>query len=126
FVIVSNGLEFYIEAVLRSLGIEGIEVHAAKSTFTPDGVQVQYFAPDGTPLQDGFKEAYINLYLSQGHRVLYAGNGTSDAFASRHAHTVFATGDLLDYYRRNGLTCEPFDDLTEIVNLLPHPRRRSA
>ena len=118
FVIVSNGLAFYIEAVLRSLGIEGIEVHAANSTFTPDGVQVQYLAPDGTPLQDGFKEAYIKLFLSQGHKVLYAGNGTSDAFASRHAQTVFATGDLLDYYRRNGLNCESFDDLTDVVSLL--------
>jgi len=116
FVIVSNGLEFYIEAILRALGIQGIEVHAAKNAFAPEGVKVEYVGPDGTVLQDGLKEAYIKLFLSQGYRVLYAGNGISDTFASRHAHTVFATGDLLDYYRRNGLSCEPFDDLRDVVS----------
>jgi len=115
FVIVSNGLQFYIEAVLRALGIEGIEVRAATNRFAPDGVHVQYIAPDGTILQDGFKEAYIKLFLSEGYRVIYVGNGTSDSYASRHAHEVFATGDLLSYYMRHELACIPFDDLTDVV-----------
>jgi 2-hydroxy-3-keto-5-methylthiopentenyl-1-phosphate phosphatase len=116
FVIVSNGLQFYIEAILRALGIKGIEVRAATNQFRTDGVQVQYIAPDGTVLQDGFKEAYIKLFLSEGYRVVYVGNGTSDSYASRHAHLVFATGDLLAYYQRHDLPCVPFDDLTEVVN----------
>ena len=116
FVIVSNGLQFYIEAILRALGVTGIEVHAATNQFKPDGVHVQYVAPDGAVLQDGFKEAYINLYLSEGYRVVYVGNGTSDSYASRHAHLVFATGDLLSYYQRHELPCVPFDDLTQVVS----------
>jgi 2-hydroxy-3-keto-5-methylthiopentenyl-1-phosphate phosphatase len=116
FAIVSNGLQFYIEAILRSLGIEGTEVHAATNEFRHDGVRVQYIAPDGTVLQDGFKEAYIKKYLSEGYRVVYVGNGTSDSYASRHAQLVFATGDLLTYYQRHELPCIPFDDLTQVVN----------
>ena len=118
FVIVSNGLQFYIEAILRALGIKGIEVRAATNKFQTDGVQVQYVAPDGTVLQDGFKEAYTKLFLGQGYRVIYVGNGTSDSYASRHADLVFATGDLLTYYQRHELQCIPFDDLTEVVNAL--------
>ncbi len=118
FVIVSNGLQFYIEAVLRSLGIEGIEVRAATNAFHPDGVQVQYIAPDGTLLQDGFKEAYIKQYLSEGYQVIYVGNGTSDSYASRHAHMVFATGELLNYYQKHALSCIPFDDLSDVVTNL--------
>lgn len=116
FVIVSNGLQFYIEALLRALGIQGVEVRAATNAFEPDGVKVQYIAPDGTVLQDGFKEAYINKFLSEGYRVVYVGNGTSDSYASRHAHVVFATGDLLNYYQRHGLECIPFDDLTDVAS----------
>jgi len=116
FAIVSNGLQFYIEAILRSLGIEGTEVHAATNDFRPDGVRVQYISPEGIVLQDGFKEAYIKKYLSEGYRVIYVGNGTSDSYASRHAQLVFATGDLLAYYQRHGLPCIPFDDLTQVVN----------
>ncbi len=118
FVIVSNGLQFYIEAVLRSLGIKGIEVRAATNAFLPEGVQVQYIAPDGTVLQDGFKEAHIKHYLSEGYRVIYVGNGTSDSYASRHAHMVFATGELLNYYQKHGLSCIPFDDLSDVVTTL--------
>jgi 2-hydroxy-3-keto-5-methylthiopentenyl-1-phosphate phosphatase len=118
FVIVSNGLQFYIEAILRALGIKGIEVRAATNQFRADGVQVQYVAPDGTVLQDGFKEAYTKLFLGQGYRVVYVGNGTSDSYASRHADLVFATGDLLAYYQRHELPCIPFNDLTEVVNAL--------
>ncbi len=116
FAVVSNGLQFYIEAILRALGISGTEVHAATNEFRPDGVHVQYIAPDGTVLQDGFKEAYIKKYLSEGYRVVYVGNGTSDSYASRHTDLVFATGDLLTYYLRHDLPCIPFDDLTEVVN----------
>jgi len=116
FAIVSNGLQFYIEAILRALGIEGIEVRAATNRFAADGVHVQYIAPDGRVLQDGFKEAYIKLFLSEGYRVVYVGNGTSDSYASRHAHIVFATGDLLSYYLRHELPCIPFNDLTEVVD----------
>jgi 2-hydroxy-3-keto-5-methylthiopentenyl-1-phosphate phosphatase len=77
---------------------------------------VQYISPDGTVLQDGFKEAYIKKYLSEGYRVVYVGNGTSDSYASRHAQLVFATGDLLTYYLHHELPCVPFDDLAEVVN----------
>ena len=116
FVIVSNGLQFYIEAILRALGIKGVEVHAATNAFLPEGVKVQYVGPDGTVLQDGFKEAYTKLYLNQGYRVVYVGNGISDSYASRHANVVFATGDLLNYYRVRDMDCIPFDDLTQVVS----------
>lgn len=115
FVIVSNGLEFYIKAILRALGIPDVQVCAATNAFLADGVKVQYVGPDGTVLQDGFKEAYIKLFLSEGYRVVYVGNGVSDTYAARHAHKVFATGDLLEYYQRHGLVCEPFSDLNEVV-----------
>jgi 2-hydroxy-3-keto-5-methylthiopentenyl-1-phosphate phosphatase len=54
--------------------------------------------------------------LSQGYRVIYVGNGVSDSYASRHANVVFATGDLLNYYRVRGMDCIPFDDLTQVVS----------
>ena len=49
-VIVSNGLHFYIEAILKSLGVKGIkglEIYAAKNDFYPGGMKVAYIGPDG-------------------------------------------------------------------------------
>lgn len=116
FVIVSNGLEFYINAVLDALGLSDIQVCAATNAFLAEGVRVQYVGPDGSVLQDGFKEAYIALFLKEGYRVIYVGNGISDTYAARHAHKVFATGDLLDYYTEHGLSCEPFADLNDVAD----------
>jgi 2-hydroxy-3-keto-5-methylthiopentenyl-1-phosphate phosphatase len=37
-IIVSNGLAFYIEAILGNLGIDSIEVYAAENKFSRDGI----------------------------------------------------------------------------------------
>lgn len=118
FVIVSNGLEFYIHALLETAGLQDIEVHAARAQFLPQGVMVQYLGPDGSHNETGLKEPYVRQFLEEGYRVLYVGNGRSDRWAARHAHEVFATGELLHYCRREHLRCRPFADLTDVAHAL--------
>lgn len=117
-VIVSNGLDFYIKAILREIGLENIEVHAAQTQFHPEGIEVQYIGPDGKHLDDGLKQAYIKLFLRQGYRVIYAGNGDSDIAPAKYAHQVFARGELLAYCNKNNLECKPFTRFTEVVTAL--------
>jgi len=117
-VIVSNGLDFYIKAVLKDLGLDSIEVHAAQASFHPEGMKVQYVGPDGKRLDDGFKEAYIKSFLKLGYRVIYMGNGDSDIAPAKYAHYVFATGDLLAYCRDNNLKYRPFETFTDVVREL--------
>lgn len=120
FVIVSNGLDFYIRAVLKELGLADLEVHAAQASFHPAGMKVRYVGPDGRIVNDGFKEAYIESFLRLGYRVIYIGNGDSDITPAKHAHRVFATGDLLAYSKENNLNCKPFKDFREVVEDLEH------
>ena len=117
-VIVSNGLDFYIEAILKDIGLENIEMHAAETQFHPQGMRVRYVGPDGKELDSGLKEAYIKLFLNQGYRVIYVGNGDSDVVPAKYAHHIFATGELLTYCKENNLECQPFDDLTDVVRAL--------
>jgi len=114
-VIVSNGLDFYIRAVLKELGLENIEVHAAQASFHPEGMVVQYIGLDGKIVEDGFKDAYVKSFLKLGYRVIYVGNGDSDFPPAKYAHHVFATGDLLVYCRDNNLKHESFDNFFDIV-----------
>jgi len=115
FVIVSNGLTFYIEAILENLGINGLEVHAAENYFSPDGMEVRYAGPDGTEMEVGYKEAYTELLEKQGYSIVYIGNGVSDIFSSRRAIKVFATGDLLEKCREENLACTPFNDFHDVI-----------
>jgi len=122
FVIVSNGLVFYIEAILRQIGIDNIDILAATADFTGNGVDTKYIGPEGNLLQDGFKEAYVKLFLNRGYRLVYIGNGTSDTLPARQAHHIFATGELLTYCQQTNLDCTPFTDLNDVVSgleLLP-------
>jgi len=114
-VIVSNGMDFYIEATLKDLGLKNIEVHAAQASFQPEGMKVQYMGPDGKRLEDGVKEAYTKLFLKLGYRVIYVGNGDSDFAPAKYAHHVFATGELLAYCRENNLKHNPFENFIDVV-----------
>ena len=115
FVIVSNGLDFYIEAILGDMGINNIEVFAAQTRFSPESLKVQYVGPQGNKLDSGFKEAYVRLFLGKGYRIVYVGNGASDISAAKLAHHIFATGELLAYCKKTNLNCMPFVDLNDIV-----------
>ena len=117
-VIVSNGLLFYIEAILKKLGVNGVkglEIYAAKNEFYPGGVKVAYIGPDGTELEAGFKEAYTEMLVKKGYRVIYLGNGDSDIYPARQAKYVFATDQLLKRCRKEKLDCVPFNDLFEVI-----------
>jgi 2-hydroxy-3-keto-5-methylthiopentenyl-1-phosphate phosphatase len=117
-VIVSNGLDFYIEAVLKDLGLDSIEVHAAQASFRSEGMKVQYVGPDGKRIEEDFKEAYIKSFLKLGYKVIYVGNGDSDFVPAKYAHHVFATGELLDYCRDNNLNCKPFENFLDIIKYI--------
>ncbi len=122
FVIVSNGLGFYIKTILETIGVNNIEVYAAQARFGSDGIKTQYIGPEGVKLQDGFKEAYIRHFLRSGYRVIYVGDGASDISSARLAHHIFATGPLLAHCQKMNLNCTPFADLNDVVRgleLLP-------
>ena len=118
FVIVSNGLDFYIKQILRDIGTGDIEVFAAQTIFHPDGISVQYVGPDGSHLDDNFKDSYVNSFLDQDYRMVYVGNGASDISPARRCHHVFATGNLLDLCQQANLECIPFADFNEIVRVI--------
>ncbi len=115
FVIVSNGLIFYIEAMLENLGVDGIEVFAAQNQFSPDGMKVRYIGPDGSEMEAGFKEAYTGLLTKEGYSVVYVGNGVSDIYPSRQSIKVFATGDLLEKCREEKLAYTPFNNFYDVI-----------
>ncbi len=115
FVIVSNGLDFYINTIMKDAGLRDIKVHAAKTRFYRGGLKVQYIGPDNTPLLSGFKDAYTKLFLKQGYRLAYVGNGPSDISPAVNAHHVFARDGMLDGCKEAGLECTPFNDLNDVV-----------
>ncbi len=120
FTIVSNGLDFYINTILTAIGVKNIEVFAAQSQFINGGIEVKYVGPDGSHLDNNFKDAFTRSFLAKGYRIIYVGNGPSDVFPAEYAHHVFAREELLDLCKQKGLKCLPFADFNDILRDLKH------
>jgi len=118
FVVISNGLDFYIKEILERLGLGDIEVFAAETTFHPGGVSVRYVGPDGSVLDQDFKAAYVDFFVREGYRVVYIGNGASDMVPAKRCQYVFATGQLLADCQRENLDCTPFEDFNEVASVI--------
>ena len=114
-VIVSNGLDFYINAILSDAGLGDIEAHAAATQFHPGGLKAQYIGPDGVPMDSDFKAAYTQLFLEQGCKVVYVGNGPSDANPASLSQHIFARSELLDCCKERRLPCQPFDNMHDVI-----------
>ena len=117
-VIVSNGLDFYIEEILKGLGLKDIEHHAAETQFNPEGLKVRYVGADGTVLDRDFKLSWVKKFLSEGYRVVYIGDGNSDLVPAQQCHHIFATASLLRHCQRDGIACTPFADFNDIVKAM--------
>lgn len=118
FTIVSNGLDFYIAEILKSIGLVDIEVHSAKTIFKPEGLVVQYIGPDGILLDSDFKLAYVDLFLEVDYYIVYVGNGNSDFEPASKCHNIFATGALLERCRETNTACHAFTHLYEVASFL--------
>jgi 2-hydroxy-3-keto-5-methylthiopentenyl-1-phosphate phosphatase len=116
FLIVSNGLDFYIKEILEDVGLGDIEVYAATTEFSPEGLKVHYIGPEGKVLKKGFKEAYTKLFLNQGYQVVCIGNGPSDYYPAALSQHVFARDGLADICKSKKLKCQPFEDLNDVVS----------
>jgi 2-hydroxy-3-keto-5-methylthiopentenyl-1-phosphate phosphatase len=117
-VVVSNGLEFYIKAILEKKRITGLEVHAAASVFSPAGMQVHYIGPGGNEIDDGFKEAWTDILCREGYQVIYIGDGSSDIYSARESKHVCATGQLLKLCQSEGLNWYPFEDFLDVLKVV--------
>ena len=117
-VIVSNGLEFYIENILTDNGLSEIEFHAAKTKFIPQGLKTRFQGPDGKLVDKDFKIGYVNHFLNEGYKIIYIGDGNSDLYPAKLCHSVFAIDNLLKNCRLTGIICNPFEDFTDITKIL--------
>jgi 2-hydroxy-3-keto-5-methylthiopentenyl-1-phosphate phosphatase len=117
-VIVSNGLDFYIKKIFVDRGLAELEYHASETRFHANKLKVRYVGPDGSVVDSGFKEKFVEEYIRENYQVVYIGNGTSDLSPAKGAHRVFATESLLENCRLTGLACIPFLSFYEINHVL--------
>lgn len=123
FVIVSNGLDLYIEPILLKLGLADLERYSGQARMTSQGIAVDYIDPTGIPVEKGFKAAWLRHLKAAKQPVVCIGDAISDIPPALEADHVIARSVLLDHFQRHRLphfTFETFYDIRHHLQSLLH------
>ena len=125
-VIVSSGLDIYIDKILGLLELEELEVHSGRVTIGLNGIDVVYSNPDGERIERGLKEAYVDHYKEAGHTVVYVGQGPSDVAPAEAADYVIARSSLAEHLTEQGISYDKFDTFQDVGKCLEEIRQKVA
>jgi len=114
--VVSQGLDFYIEALLEKEGCGHVPIHAVNTRFDAKGINYEYrYAVPGKERFGNSKGVVVDSYREQGHYIVYVGDGMSDFEAATRADLVFAHRVLADECERQEIPFRPFTDFDDVL-----------
>jgi len=115
-VITSDGLDFYIAAILARHGLGTIPFFANAAIFRPDGTLTVEFPQQERccPKCGTCKKIILRQRRQQYDRIVYVGDGYSDVCAAQEADLIFAKGVLAERCRAHGSPAVPFADFGDI------------
>jgi 2-hydroxy-3-keto-5-methylthiopentenyl-1-phosphate phosphatase len=115
-VIVSDGLDYYIERMLMRSGLGMIDFSSNVMELVDGTLRLRFPHYDMKDCRDcgNCKTYHLEKYKSQGHTIVYVGNGLSDRCPSTYADLVFAKGELLDFCRENNLNYVAFENFRDV------------
>ncbi|GBD11347.1 2-hydroxy-3-keto-5-methylthiopentenyl-1-phosphate phosphatase [bacterium HR23] len=119
--IVTNGLEFYVHALLERYGLLPlVEVYGVQARFTPYGPVYTY--PWATPYcweWGNCKCRVLDHFRGRGYHIIYVGDSqNSDLCPASRSDLLFAHRSLLDYCRKAGIPAHPLGDFTDVLKVL--------
>jgi 2-hydroxy-3-keto-5-methylthiopentenyl-1-phosphate phosphatase len=118
--IVSDGIDLLMEAVLQPNGLAHIPHYSNALAWDKQSRPFLRFPFRDPNCRGGCGVCKCKLldHARQGARTVYIGDGLSDSCVAQRAERVFAKNRLREYCLSNGLSHEPFADLSEVVRVL--------
>jgi 2-hydroxy-3-keto-5-methylthiopentenyl-1-phosphate phosphatase len=117
--ILSDGLDYYIEYLLGKYGLGHIPFLSNHMYFENGGVEIEFpHIGKGCGRCGNCKRSHIKALTGDGDRIIYAGDGYSDRFAIKDSDIVFARSDLAEYCSENDHEFLPYKDFYSILTYL--------
>ena len=116
-VVLSDGLDFYIERMLTRQGCGGVEFYANRLCIEEDGamhVEFPWYNLRECTECGCCKTHHLYRYRQRGYFIVYVGNGMSDRCPSENADLVFAKGVLLEHCREKRIECIEFRNFRDV------------
>ena len=114
--VVSAGLDFYVEALIKGSGLTQVPVYAVETDFTPEGISYEYrFVRPGMERMGNSKGLIVEQFREKGYYIIYIGDGMSDFEAAERADLVFAHRSLAEECSRTGIPFRHFEDFRDVL-----------
>ncbi len=122
FYIVSDGIDLYIEYLLRRYGLNDIPFFSNQGRIEDSRISLE-FSSDNEDCErcgtcKGVRMVRVLDKLETRPKVVFIGDGLSDICALPHADLIFARGDLLEYCRKQGYEAVEYRDFFDILEYL--------
>lgn len=117
FLILSDGLDYYIDRILMKFGLGFLDFRANHLVVNSDsiaGIEFPYYNLMECTMCGNCKRYHVEQLAGRGYFSVYVGNGYSDRCPSEYADLVFAKGDLLVHCRQENIPCIPFDNFRDV------------
>lgn len=118
-VIVSEGMDFYIKRMLSRYNLSDLAVFSNIGHFENGGLRIEF--PYTTRKCEGCgncKAARMVEYrnkIAGPCRIIFVGDGYSDACAAREADLIFAKKDLVRYCESEQISYTEFDNFRDVI-----------
>ncbi|MEC0228173.1 MtnX-like HAD-IB family phosphatase [Paenibacillus alba] len=118
--VLSDGMQYYIEQILRSQQVQVTKVIGNPITYSAAG-QFQFGVQNTNPACQWCgccKASVVKQMKADGWLIMYIGDGSSDYYGSAFADWIFARASLANYLREEGTAYYPFETFHDILAIL--------
>jgi 2,3-diketo-5-methylthio-1-phosphopentane phosphatase len=115
-VVLSDGLDYYIEHLLVRHGLGGIEFFANQLRIDGDTLRVEFPWHNMLACTECgcCKTHHLMRYREEGYFIVYVGNGLSDRCPCESADLVLAKGELLQHCRAKNIGAVEFRNFRDV------------
>ncbi len=117
FAIVSDGLDWYIDHILKRYGVQDLTIFANEISFEPQGFHLDFpWFDERAPRRGVCKSMIARSYSNHYDKVVFIGDGSSDVDIVFEADVVFARGWLASYCSGKNIEHIEFRNWEELMN----------
>lgn len=113
--VVSDGLDYYINRILKNYNLEHLHVFSNKMEFIDGTIKPSFpFTDEECKECANCKRNHVINYSSDDDFTIYIGDGYSDKCPAQFCDFIFAKNSLLKYCEKNRITYFPYRNFYEV------------
>jgi len=120
--VVSEGFDFYIAALLEAAGLGALPRAANRLRFEGGRAIPEFpFAAQSCGRCGNCKAQHVRAFTARGYRTVMVGDGYSDRCGARAADAVLARGGLREWCEREGIAVHAFENFADVAAWAARP-----